>query len=731
MKTRGKQAAAGGRARVRLSRPRALVVAVAAQALVPGLAAAQQGGPGGTGLDAVVVTASGFEQEVRDAPASITVIPREELERKSYSSVAEALSEVEGVDVAGTRGKTGGLNVSIRGMPSDYTLILIDGRRQNAPGNVTPNGFGETSTSFIPPPAAIERIEVIRGPMSTLYGSDAMGGVVNIITRKTPDTWSGTVTAEATVQQHDEFGDSGALNFWLAGPLASDKLGLSVRGSLFKRNEANISYPGAGGTEVVPVMGANPVEARIGTFGARLSFSPTRDHDIWLDFDRARQRYDNSDGQLGTLGNGGYGPTQRYERDQYALSHSWRFDGGRLDSSLMRNETETIGRLIPPGTPGAVPLSPRELSVENTVFDTKLVRELGSHMLTVGGQWWDAEMIDGVAPDAYEHTQWALFAEDEWFFRDDMALTVGARYDHHNVFGSHVSPRGYLVWNANPRWTLKGGVSGGYKTPRLDQLAPGIVGFGSQGRVPLIGSPGLEPETSVSAEIGALYENPAGQRFGITVFNNRFRDKIASGPGLLNCSYAPSPNRPGCADFGNWPAVDTFGQSINIDRAVTRGVELTARAPLSRTWSVQGNYTFTDSEQQSGPEKGEPLTDTPRHVVNLRVNWNPNDRLAGWFSGEYHSERLRPTSGAGINAAARDELGDFKAYTLFSVGGSYKLTKSWTLRAAIYNLFDKDFLEYKAYSSPTATDPSAVAYSNVYNNNLEGRRLWVSATMSF
>src|SRR5690606_26175015 len=135
----------------------ALLLPLAAQGQQPG---AQAGGSLGT----VVVTASGFEQAVRDAPASITVISREELERKSYSSVAEALSDVEGVDVAGTRGKTGGLNVSIRGMPSDYTLILIDGRRQNAPGNIAPNGFGETATSFIPPPAAIERIEVIRGP---------------------------------------------------------------------------------------------------------------------------------------------------------------------------------------------------------------------------------------------------------------------------------------------------------------------------------------------------------------------------------------------------------------------------------------------------------------------------------------------------------------------------------------------------------------------------------------
>jgi outer membrane receptor for ferrienterochelin and colicins len=691
----------------------------------------QTGSQAGGSLNTVVVTASGFEQAVRDAPASITVISREELERKSYSSVAEALSDVEGVDVAGTRGKTGGLNVSIRGMPSDYTLILIDGRRQNAPGNITPNGFGETATSFIPPPAAIERIEVIRGPMSTLYGSDAMGGVVNIITRKVPPQWSGSVTAEATIQQSSEFGDTGTLNFWVGGPLAGETLGLSVRGSMFRRGDSNISYPGDGGADVVPIMGANPVEAQIGSLGVRLALSPNRDHDLWLDVDRARQRYDNSEGQLGTLGTGGYAPSQRYLRDQYALSHSWRFDGGRLDSSLMRNETETIGRLIPRGTPGKEALSPRTLTVESTVFDTKLVRNLDRHMLTAGAQWWQADMVDGVAPAPYDHTQWALFAEDEWFFVDDMALTVGARYDHHNVFGSHVSPRAYLVWNASQTWTFKGGVSGGYKTPRLDQLARGIVGFGGQGRIPLIGSPGLQPETSVSAEIGAAYEDAAGKRFGITVFNNRFRDKIASGPGLLNCSYAPSPDRAGCVDFGDWPAVDSFGQSVNIDRAVTRGVELSARAPLGRQWSLLGNYTFTDSEQQSGADAGQPLTDTPRHALNLKLNWTPNDRLAAWFAGEYYSERLRPTSGPGVDPVARDVLGDFKAYTLFSVGASYKLTKDWTVRAAIYNLFDKDFLEYQPYPSPTAANPNAVAYSNVYNNNIEGRRLWLSATRSF
>src|SRR5690606_17746467 len=134
--------------------------------------------------ESVVVTASGFEQLTRQAPASVTVLSASDLQTRRYNSLAHALVDVEGVDIDSSAGKTGGLNISMRGMPSDYTLVLIDGRRQNAPGNVTPNGFGETSTSFMPPLGAIERIEVVRGPMSTLYGSDAMGGVVNIITRK-------------------------------------------------------------------------------------------------------------------------------------------------------------------------------------------------------------------------------------------------------------------------------------------------------------------------------------------------------------------------------------------------------------------------------------------------------------------------------------------------------------------------------------------------------------------
>jgi len=706
------------------AQPRLSVLSLAIAALVVASAASAQEA---TQLREVVITASGSEQDIKDAPASITVIPREELQQKRFSSLAEALQDVEGVDVGAAAGKTGGLNISIRGMPSEYTLVLIDGRRQNAAGNVTPNGFTETQTSFMPPVSAIERIEVIRGPMSTLYGSDAMGGVINIITRKVGKAWAGSFTTDYTLQQHSDFGDTYSGKFYLSGPIKADMLGLALRGSMFRREAADISYVNQAGAQVVPVMGANPVKSDIDNFGFRATLTPNRDHDLSLDVDIGRQTYDNSTGQLGTLGIGGYAPEQRYDRDQYTLAHTGRYSFGRWDTSYMVNRTETMGRTIPPGTPGAVAGSPRTLEVESRVLDSKLVTGLGNHLLTVGGQWWEAEMRDGVAPQLFSFTQKALFLEDEWRIVDDFGLTFGARYDHHNLFGGKVSPRVYGVWNATPQWTFKGGVSNGYKTPRVEQLAPGINGFGNQGRTPLVGSPDLKPETSTTAEIGTYYDNLAGFSASASLFHNQFKDKITSGPGLVNCSYRVAPNRPGCVSFGNWPLLDTFGQSINVDEAITQGIELATRVPLSTTLSARANYTYTRSEQKSGPNTGKPLTDTPEHSLNASLHWQPDARWNGWLRAELRSDRFRDPGTSASTIAAKEALGDYRGYGQLHIGGAYKVTPQLTLSAAIYNLLDKNFVDYTAYNVPG----SGPAYGTSYVNNYDGRRLWVSATYEF
>ena len=133
--------------------------------------------PDSDNIEHVVVTATGYEQKLTQAPASISVITAEDLKARSFTSLLDAVQFQEGIDIGTTRDKTGQGSVSMRGLTGEYTLLLIDGRRQNNHGDIYPNNFGGNAFNHMPPLDTIERIEVIRGPASTLYGADALGGV--------------------------------------------------------------------------------------------------------------------------------------------------------------------------------------------------------------------------------------------------------------------------------------------------------------------------------------------------------------------------------------------------------------------------------------------------------------------------------------------------------------------------------------------------------------------------
>lgn len=696
-----------------ITRPQMLAVAVATAVASP-MTFAQSADNAPVRLQSTVVSASGFEQDLSEAPASITVITREQLERKQITSLGDALRDIVGVNVDdkdARSNKTGNRSIALRGLPSRYTLILIDGRRQNSPGTVSPNAFDDTASVFIPPVAAIERIEVIRGPMSTLYGSDAMGGVVNVITRKAGNEWRGGGRLEGTFQTDNDFPDNNALSFYAGGALVPDLLKLQVHGRTFNRKEGDVTWPGQSTTPGdLRTMGQNPVKANNDTLGAKLTLTPNAAHEFLLGVDATRQDYNNDNGQLGRLGTGrGYDTELGFDRDQYTLAHRWQLDSGVLESSLVRNETETTGRLIPSNTPGRVTDSKRELRATNTLFDTKLVTPIANHMLSVGGQWWDAELKDGLAPGSYSNTQWGLFAEDEWRLRDDLALTGGLRYDRHDEFGGEITPRVYAVWNTTDQWTLKGGVGRGYKTPWLEELAPGIIGYGNSGLTPLFGNPDLKPETSVNSEISALFDNFAGFSFQATVFHTRAKDLIER------------------------PTAATNVQFDNIGKAVIQGVELSAAYDLAADWRLSGNYTYTDSEIKSERNKGNALTDTPKHMLNARLSWQTTPRLSTFLEGEYRGTAFRdpsfhePSNG-GDAQGAKAALGNFDSYSQFNLGGSYIVSEHLTLNASILNLTNKNFNQYRPY---LRDDNGALTYSNRYNHIHEPRRVWLSMDVSF
>ncbi|WP_230976253.1 TonB-dependent receptor domain-containing protein [Pseudothauera nasutitermitis] len=712
-------------------------------------------------LGEVVVSASGFEQEIRQAPASISVITRDELQTKQFRDLAEALQDVEGVDVRGGTGKTGGLDISIRGMPSDYTLILIDGRRQNVAGNVTPNGFNSALTSFMPPLSAIERIEVIRGPMSTLYGSDAMGGVINIITRKVAKEWNGSVTLEAGIPEDSDYGDSKRVDLYVNGPLVEDLVGLAVRGGIFRRAESDwVLAPNGRASGRNPA----PAESRQYNVGARLTLTPNRAHDFWLDVERNQTWYNNDDCRLGNVdtkadgaGGGatclgtpvptiapGYKDYLRFNRDQIALGHTSRLSFGMLESSLTHSTTETVGRTIPGNPIGSTYTvdgktftvgDDRELETTNIVLDSKLVAPIGeSHVATVGGQYWNAELVDGLLPKKHDQTMWSLFAEDEWSFTDSLTATFGARYDHHDAFGGEVSPRAYLVWNATERWTVKGGVSKGFKAPRLDQLIDGINGVGSQGASIGIGNPDLKPETSTSTELGVRYDSQGGLTASATAFHNKIKDKISNSGG--DCATDPIP---GCSYI---PAAQTSKTySVNIDEAKTWGLELTTRIPLAARWALNLNYTWTDSEIIENGRKNGKLGDTAKHVANAQLRWDATDKLSLWLRGEYRGKARRfdgdPKSLAANNNTRLEyeALGDLKAYSLFHLGGAYRVSKDVTINANIFNLLDKDFRKFKQWTNNAGAQVWGSEYfkstQSTKGTTPAGRTFWISANIGF
>lgn len=712
-------------------------------------------------LSEVVVSASGFEQQIKDAPASISVVTRQDLETKNFRDLADALQGVEGIDVRGGTGKTGGFDISIRGMPSDYTLILVDGRRVSAAGDTTPNGFGASQTSLIPPLSAIERIEVVRGPMSTLYGSDAMGGVINIITRKIAKEWGGSVQIEGSLPEHSNQGAAQKTSFYLNGPIQQDKLGIAIRGNYYNRDKSEMAAQE--GVNPSSYKGIAPPKSDQYTLGAKFTFAPAAGHELWLDVETARTKYDNRECELGNLDlvcgqtpdkntkyvttHPGYSDSLRFNRDQYALGYKGNLDIGVFETSLSYTSNETKGRTLPndifdhddPISPSKTPVmndplsyllgSPRKLESTSTIWDTKLVTPLGErNLLSVGTQYVHSTAKDGIPMlrngSTFKQNTWAIFAENEWSVTDTLIATGGLRYDHHDKFGGHWTPRAYLVWNATDMFTFKGGVSQGFRAPKVNQLVDGIAGVGGQGTTTTFGNPDLKPEESTSSELGMLFNNQKGWTGNFTVFHNKLKNKIQS----QDCGDGQ--DIAACATLG---ASDEGSFYINRDRAKTWGFEVGTKYVFSPQWDIAANYTWTDSELLENGKVVGKLSDTAKHIANVTLNWKPDQQWSVWSRVEYRGKSRRfdtpPTSGD--NKLAYEALGaDLKAYTLVHLGANYKVNKNVTLSANIYNLLDKDFNKFQKIGNTWYND-YYMGGRSVKGSAPEGRTLWLKANIEF
>lgn len=623
-------------------------------------------------LGQVTVTASGHAQQLEDAPASISVITREQIEQRYYQDATDALRDIPGVIITGGGSGDRGNDIVIRGMPSQYTLILVDGKPVST-RETRPNGSAGFEQDWLPPLQAIERIEVVRGPMSTLYGSDAIGGVINVITRKVAEDWGGAVQLDTIIQDDSRSGDIQQGNFSLSGPLLADTLGLQVYGRASTRQEDRF----VDGFE----------EKNLKNLNARLSFTPTDNQDFTLEAGQTKQDRRSLIGYSAPATGCRGGCTDsdnEFTREVLALSHTGRWDFGTTDSYVQREEAENLSR---------------EMKVTNTSAKTALVTPLGDHLLTVGANFEKEELSDETSNQISNRTEvdaskWALFAEDEWMLPGNVSVTGGLRLDDDENYGSHVSPRLYGVWGMAPRWTLKGGVSTGFRSPSLREITPdwGQVSRGGD----VYGNPDLEPETSVNKELGLYFNAGRDLQANVTVFHNDFKDKIT------RIACPPSVCTGGPNQFGSDPTY-----RVNVDEAVTRGVEAAVSTTLARTLDLTLSYTYTDSEQQSGEYKGEPLNQVPKHLASLQADWRATSRLKPWLAVRYRGEESQPTTGPSSSSLVAP------SNTLVDAGLAFKLTPQATLNTGVYNIADKEI------------------FQDEYGYVEDGRRYWLGMRVSF
>ncbi|QBE65867.1 TonB-dependent receptor domain-containing protein [Pseudoduganella lutea] len=626
-------------------------------------------------LATVVVTASGYEQNIRDAAASITVITGSEIAKRSYTDLADVLKFVPGVSVQGTGTEQ---SISIRGMGNAYTLFLVDGRPAQGGDTFEFNGGGRgQQISFMPPLDMIERIEVIRGPASGLYGSDAMGGVINIITKKVSNTWKGAVTAEYVHPDggNDVNGEAYNTSFIVNGPLVDDVLGIQLSGGFRGTNEGGVIQFGDATTGDADYKQRN--------IGAKVTWKADGRNTLTAGGSRTdTDRWRNPGRSLAATAAASY---QGSTKDNLFLAHDGRY--GKVSASTYLNYDAASNPTTRTSAPSGVA---RGIDFDTLTLNSQGTWQAGdAHTLTAGFTYKKEKLEDGATSavnvhnadtDAFvtmERYQLSAFAEDEWRLRDGLALTTSARYDYNEQYAGHWSPKAYLVYRASDALTVKGGAITGYKAPSLRNAAPDFSAT-SRGGVS-IGNPDLKPETSVSYEFGVDYERTdLGLKASAVVYRTDFDDKITR-----SADFLCRPNVP-CFHGGlEYPAHQYgYKQTINVDKARIHGTELALDYRFTNNLSARANYTLTDSEQLTGASKGSPLSDQPKHAANLGLNYDPSRGTSLWGQAAYTGKFISTDLATGAATS--------QSYTLVDMGIVHRLKRNLTLKFGIYNVADKE-----------------------------------------
>lgn len=556
----------------------------------------------GTRLDTVIVEGSRLDQTAREVGSSVTIITAEDIEELGFGFVLDAVAAAPGVTV-NQNGSLGGVaSVRIRGALSEQTLVLIDGVPVNDPSS--PGGgfdFARLDTENV------ARIEVLKGPQSTLWGTDAIGGVVSITTKRPEDGLGGSV-----------FGEYGAFNTFRGGA----SIGNATERGDFRFAATGTSSDGISkadednGNSEEDSFENLTLSAKGGlNLGADVRLDATL---LWTD---AASEFDG----FSSSAEGGVADSDELSEIEELSGHvslKAPLFGGRLENLLLIGYSEITRESFSGGAPGF------DADGDRVIYRYQGTLAIDERNTLAFG----AEREDSAANDD-EVSIDGLFALYEFKPAPALTLTGGVRLDDHERFGSETTGRVAAAYNPTDQVTLRASWGQGFKAPTLFQTTFFCCGATAPNAT-------LEPETSEAFDVGAEWRSGDGRaEAGITYFDQSTENQI---------------------DF--FFALGTYD---NIEQVESRGVEVFGAYRFTDWLTVSADYAYLDATDGDGDR----LVRLPEHSGDIVFSLDPAGPVSGAVLVRYNGEEEN-ADGTTLDGWTRVDLtGRYKLNERFELFG--------------------------------------------------------------
>ena len=719
-------------------------------------------------LDEIKITA---ENQVKQSLGSSLVTAKDLEKRPATNDISEVLRTMPGVNLTGnsSTGQRGNKRqIDIRGMGPENTLILVDGKPVTSRNAERYGVRGERNSrgdSNWVPVEAIEKIEVLRGPSAARYGSGAMGGVVNIITKPVTNDLHGSLSYYTNQPEDSDEGATNRVGFNLSGALIKDVLQFRLYGNW---NKTQADEVGINGNPAI----AGREGVRNKDINGRLVWNINEKNKLTLDsgFSRQGNIYNGDTQNSATdLYNSIKAPytrqlasskaeTARLYRQNYALTYEGKFD--HFDNKTYIAFDKTKNSRLPEGLAGG----PEGSYTSTTGFTNSILKNtrlssefyipftLGvEHMVTLGFEGTHSTLDDKqsmtqnlgeqvifvtdakgkrnriVKKDPTEsfpgitknrggyssQTEWAIFLEDNISVNDKLILTPSARYDHNSYSGSNVSGGLNFLYAVTDNVNVKGGIARAYKAPNLYQTNPNYLLYTRGQGCPTAGdyacyfqgNEDLKPETSWNKEIGVEY-NKDGYLASLTYFRNDYHNKIVPSDKLIGVTSNKN-------EVYQWS---------NANRALVEGLEGNLTLPLiENKLSWVNNFTYMHKTKNK--DTGNSLSIVPKYTLNSSLSYQITDSLDAMLTytqyGKQKSRknpenRMENGNNKYVNQLAGSE--DIGSYAVWGLSAGYNWKDTISIRVGVSNLFDKRIYRSSSstnYNAHTYNEPGRAYYATV------------------